>query len=137
MNKPVKVTMIVAGVVGAIAFFGGGALVGATVAGDDSQVSAAEREPKPVPCNLTMTSDRASQTFSAGYGESAFVSSTPEYGRIANLSCSDGEILAWQAQRRANGLEDKVCRPVLSDGVDGVVRVIGCAFPVAVNDGAR
>lgn len=137
MSKSVKVTIIVAGVVGAIAFFGGGALVGGAVAGEDSHVSAAEREPKPVPCNLTMTWDRASQAFSAGYGESAFVSSTPEYGRIANLSCSDGEILAWQTQRRADGLDDAVCRPVLSDGMDGALRVVGCAFPVAVSDGAR
>ncbi|REJ07378.1 hypothetical protein DY023_04045 [Microbacterium bovistercoris] len=137
MNKSVKATMIIAGVVGAIAFFGGGVLVGAAVAGVDSRVSAAERGPKPVPCNLTMTWDRASQSFSAGYDESAFVSSTPEYGRIANLSCSDGEILAWQTQRRADGLDDEVCRPVLSDGVDGAVRVVGCAFPVVVDDDAR
>lgn len=60
---------------------------------------------------------------------------TPTYGRVANLSCTDADILAWQDQRANDGLDAAVCRPVLQDDVMGTVRPIGCAAPTMVVTG--
>lgn len=136
MNKLAK---IITATVGAVALFGGGALIGASVVASGDRTSTAEMAANPVPCNLRMVWDRVSQSYTAVYEDSAFASSSAEYGRTANLSCSDVEIIEWQEQRGADGLDEKVCRPVLSSGEeDGVVRAIGCAVPVlVVDEGSR
>lgn len=136
MNKPAK---IIVAAVGAVALLGGGVLIGSSVVSSADRTSTAEPAANPVPCNLRMVWDRVSQSYTAVYEDSAFVSSSAEYGRTANLSCSDGAIIEWQEQRGADGLDEKVCRPVLSSGAeDGVVRAIGCAVPVlVVDDGSR
>ncbi|WP_309127610.1 hypothetical protein [Microbacterium sp.] len=118
-------------VVGGAALLIGGAAVGHAVALHEqraTEVTAAE----PAPCNLRITWDRGSQEYLAVYEDSTWVSKTGDYGRTANLSCTDDEILAWQHQRRENNLDPEVCRPVLRAEVTGIVRSIGCAVPTLV-----
>ena len=89
----------------------------------------------PVPCNLRLVWDRSEQTFQAVYEDSAMISYTPTYGRVANLSCTDAEMLEWQGQREADGQDSDVCRPVLQSDVAGNAYPIGCASPTMVVTG--
>ncbi|WP_119695805.1 hypothetical protein [Microbacterium halotolerans] len=98
---------------------------------EHSDSTGRQDEASPVPCNLSLVWDRIDEDFQAVYEDSAMASYSPEYGRIANLSCSDADILEWQAQRQESGLDDEVCRPVMSeDVIVGAVYSIGCAAPV-------
>lgn len=88
-----------------------------------------------VPCNLRLVWDRIEQDYLAVYEESGMVSYTDSYGRIANLSCTDSEILGWQQQRRSDDLDAAVCRPVLEASLMGTMNPIGCAIPTMVVTG--
>lgn len=102
---------------------------GAAAAGGSSVTSSR-------PCNLRVTWDSASQTHMATYDAPVFSSSETSYGRIADLSCTDAEILEWRDARVAAGLDAQVCRPVLfNDTVTGRVYPIGCAIPTLVVTG--
>lgn len=111
----------------------GGATGGYALAAQKAPTS--ETSAQPVPCNLRLVWDRVEQDFLAVYEDSAMVSYTDSYGRIANLSCTDAEILAWQEQRLANDLDAEVCRPVLDATVSGLMHPIGCAVPTMVVSG--
>lgn len=123
--------------VGGAALLAGGAAVGHAVALREQQVTEATEgtegtTTEPAPCNLRITWDRVSQERLAVYEDSTWVAKTGDYGRTANLSCTDDEILAWQQQRRENELDPEVCRPVLRAEVTGIVHSIGCAVPTLV-----
>lgn len=94
-----------------------------------------EASADPVPCNLRLVWDRIEQDYLAVYEDSAMVSYTGSYGRIANLSCTDSEILDWQQQRRSDDLDAAICRPVLEASVIGTMNPIGCAVPTMVVTG--
>lgn len=130
MNKVmITATAILAGVL----VFAGGAALGGAIApsGETTAASAAQ----PVPCNLRLVWDRSEQSYQAVYEDSAMISYTPTYGRVANLSCTDADILDWQDQRANDGLDAAVCRPVLQDDLMGTVHPIGCAAPTMVVTG--
>ncbi|MGY1552890.1 hypothetical protein ACW5CM_14015 [Microbacterium sp. A588] len=113
----------------------GGASGGYAIAAHTSPI-VYEASTTPVPCNLRLVWDRVEQDYLAVYEESAMVSYTGDYGRIANLSCTDADILEWQQHRRVNDLDAEVCRPVLdSSNVAGNVFPIGCAVPTMVVTG--
>ncbi|MFJ2550933.1 hypothetical protein [Microbacterium sp. NPDC087591] len=133
MNKKVMTLAIVAeAVVGAAGFTSAGLAIGYNIA-EDSRQASIENAAQPLPCNLRLAWDRVTQEFQAVYEDSTFVSETPKWGRTANLSCSDAEIADWQEQRRMDGLDDEVCRPMLiDDDASGIVHVDGCAVPVVV-----
>lgn len=97
--------------------------------------TSAETVTNPIPCNLRLVWDRSEQTFQAVYEDSAMISYTPTYGRVANLSCTDAEMLEWQGQREADGQDSDVCRPVLQSDVAGNAYPIGCASPTMVVTG--
>lgn len=120
----------VAGIVGLGLLAGGGAVGYAIAQGTES--SSVKPSAQPAPCNLRLAWDRVQQDYLAVYEDSDWISYTSDYGRTANLSCSDDQILAWQAQRRQNGLDPAVCRPVLHDDVTGSVYSVGCATPTLV-----
>jgi hypothetical protein len=115
----------------------GGATAGYAIAAHTSSTSptADEASAQPVPCNLRLVWDRVEQDYLAVYEDSAMVSYTGVYGRIANLSCTDADILEWQQHRRVNDLDAAVCRPVLAADVIGTVSPIGCAVPTMVVTG--
>ncbi|OJU43103.1 MAG: hypothetical protein BGN98_04880 [Microbacterium sp. 69-7] len=57
---------------------------------------------------------------------------------VANESCTDAQVLAWQELRRATGETDEICRVVYEYSLAGTVYPIGCAAPVmVVSDEAR
>lgn len=132
-----KATFISISMLAGTLLVAGGAALGYSTGATQAQ-SAAATSPNPVPCNLRLVWDRVAQDYLAVYEDSAMISYTPEYGRIANLSCTDAEILAWQDYRRADGLDVTICRPVLRDDVNGLVYPIGCAVPtMVVSDESR
>lgn len=52
---------------------------------------------------------------------------------VANESCTDSQVLAWQELRRENGESDEICRVVYEyDSPMDRVYPIGCAVPVLV-----
>lgn len=118
------------------AFAGLGLLAGGGAAGYAIAQGTESSSVKPVaqqaPCNLRLVWDRVQQDYLAVYDDSDWISYTGDYGRTANLSCTDDQILAWQEQRRQNGLDPAVCRPVLHDDVTGTVHSVGCATPSLV-----
>lgn len=127
-------TVAVAIVTGAVLLIGGAA-GGYAIAAQTSLI-ANEPSARPVPCNLRLVWDRVEQDYLSVYDDSALNSYTASYGQIANLSCSDADILRWQQQRRAHDLDAEVCRPVLeADHVSGRVNPIGCALPTMVVTG--
>lgn len=126
-----KVTFISIAVLAGTLLLAGGAALGYSTGAAQGQ-SAAATAPNPVPCNLRLVWDRVAQDYLAVYEDSAMLSYTPKYGRIANLSCTDDEILAWQDYRRTEGLDADICRPVLRADVMGLVYPIGCAVPTMV-----
>ncbi len=126
-----KATFISISVLTGTLLLAGGAALGYSTGAAQEQ-SAVVTAPNPVPCNLRLVWDRVAQDYLAVYEDSAMLSYTPEYGRIANLSCTDAEILAWQDYRRMDGLDAAICRPVLRDDVSGLVYPIGCAVPTMV-----
>lgn len=128
-----KVTITAAAMLVGVLVFAGGAAVGRAIApaGEVTAITAAQ----PVPCNLRLVWDRSEQSYQAVYEESALIGYAPTYGRVANLSCTDADILDWQDQRANDGLDAAVCRPVLQDDVVGTVRPIGCAAPTMVVTG--
>ncbi|WP_067244102.1 hypothetical protein [Microbacterium resistens] len=126
-----KATFISISVLAGTLLLAGGAALGYSTGATQAQ-SAAATSPNPMPCNLRLVWDRAAQDYLAVYEDSAMISYTPKYGRIANPSCTDAEILAWQDYRRADRLDAAVCRPVLRDEATGLVSPIGCAVPTMV-----
>lgn len=112
----------------------GGATGGYAIAAHTSR-AVDEASAQPVPCNLRLVWDRVEQDYLAVYEDSAMVSYTGVYGRIANLSCTDADILEWQQHRRVNDLDAAVCRHVLAADVIGTVTPIGCAVPTMVVTG--
>ena len=136
MNKKMMTAAIVAGaLLGATSFAGVGVAVGYNLAGQSDQVEQTSAS-QLIECNLGLVWDRIDQDFQAVYEDSTFVAQTPEWGRTANLSCTDAEILEWQEQRRADGLDDQVCRPMLINGLKSVY-LDGCAAPVVVVERER
>jgi hypothetical protein len=136
MNKKMMTATIVVGaVLSGTVLAGSGLAVGYNLAGQERAAEQADAS-QPIECNLGLVWDRVGQDFQAVYEDSTFVSQTPVWGRTANLSCTDAEILDWQEQRRADGLEDQVCRPMLINGVDSVY-VDGCTAPVVVVERER
>lgn len=131
MTMTPKLATTVITVVGGAVLLAGGAASGYAVAVHDRSTAALESA-EAAPCNLRITWDRVSQDYLAVYEDSTWVSQTGAYGRTANLSCTDDEILVWQEQRRDDGLDAAVCRPVLRDEITGNVRSIGCAVPTLV-----
>lgn len=116
----------------------GGATGGYAIAAHTSSSSSPTADAaaaQPAPCNLRLVWDRVGQDYLAVYEDSAMVSYTGVYGRIANLSCTDADIVEWQQQRRVNDLDAAVCRPVLAADVIGTVSPIGCAVPTMVVTG--
>lgn len=137
MNK--AATMRAAGLaLGAVALVAAAGFIGLGIGGQTRGGVAAEGSPDPSsrPCNLRVTWDSASQTHVAIYDAPVFSSSETSYGRIADLSCTDAEILEWRDARVAAGLDAQVCRPVLfNDTATARVYPIGCAIPTVVVTG--
>ncbi|MFT4052615.1 MAG: hypothetical protein QM677_10270 [Microbacterium sp.] len=94
-----------------------------------------------VPCNLGEEFDHDAMTTVARY--EAPVSADyyfEHYGPwVANESCTDSQVLAWQQLRRENGESDEICRVVYEyDKLAALVYPIGCAVPVmVVTDASR
>lgn len=130
MTIKTNLTTIVIAALGGVTLLVGGAASGYALAKRDSADEAVTANL--APCNLHLKWDRVTQEHLAVYEDSTWVSDTGDYGRTANLSCTDDEILAWQQQRRDNGLDVDVCRPVLHAEVTGIVHSIGCAVPILV-----
>jgi len=87
-------------------------------------------------CNLRVTGGSGAQTRVAVYDDPVFSSSATSYGRIADLSCTDAEIVEWREVRAAEGLDAQVCRPVVyDDALTARVYPIGCAVPTLVASG--
>ena len=87
-------------------------------------------------CNLRITGGSGAQARVAVYDDPVFSSSATSYGRIADLSCTDAEILEWREMRVAAGLDAQVCRPVLyNDTLMARVYPFGCAVPTLVVSG--
>lgn len=128
-----KTTINVTAALSGLLLLASGAAIGVTLR--PALQTSAETTTNPVPCNLLRVWDRSEQSFRAVYEDSTMSSYTPAYGLIANLSCTDAEILAWQEQRAVDGLDLAVCRPVVQfDGMD-TARPIGCARPIMVVTG--
>lgn len=138
MNKKmVTLAIVVGAAVGTVGLTGAGLAVGYNI-GAASHSADVETSAQPLPCNLRLAWDRVTQDFQAVYEDSTFVSETPAWGRTANLSCTDAQILDWQELRREAGLDDQVCRPMLiNDAGLGVAYADGCIVPVVVADRER
>lgn len=131
MKRIIKnVVIAVAVAVGAAGLVGGGAALGYDAGAARSDAGA--DTPKLVACNLELRWDRVAERYQAVYEDSGFVADTPRWGRTANLSCTDAQILDWQEARRVNGLDDQVCRPMIDSTPEGIVIVDGCAVPKVV-----
>lgn len=128
-----KTTITLTAALAGLLLLTSGAAIGAAMR--PALETSAETATNPVPCNLRLVWDRSEQTYQAVYEDSAMISYTPTYGRVANLSCTDAEILEWQGQREADGQDSDVCRPVLEGDVDGIMNPIGCASPTMVVTG--
>lgn len=128
-----KTTITVTAVLAGLLVLASGVAMGAAMR--PALETSAETVTNPVPCNLRLVWDRSEQTYQAVYEDSAMMSYTPTYGRVANLSCTDAEMLEWQSQREADGQDPDVCRPVLQSDVVGNVYPIGCASPTMVVTG--
>ena len=124
-----NIVIAVVTVIGAAGLAGGGVALGYE-AGAVKAESKADT-PAPVACNLALRWDRVAQRYQAVYEDSGFVAETPKWGRTANLSCTDAQIIDWQEARRASGLDDQVCRPMIDTDTVNVF-VDGCAVPQVV-----
>jgi len=88
------------------------------------------------PCNLADTWDTTAQASLPTYAEPTLPSDSyfRKYGPvIANETCSDGEILQWQALRRGRGESDEICKIawVVAD-ISAAVYDLGCTRPAVV-----
>lgn len=83
-----------------------------------------------ISCNLGEQYDHATASVRARYLPPVDVDYYGEW--VANESCSDSQVLAWQELRRAAGESDEICRVVHEYSVAGLVYPIGCAVPVMV-----
>lgn len=93
-----------------------------------------------IACNLGEQYDQATASVRARYLPPVDADYYREhYGEwVANESCSDSQVLAWQELRRAAGESDEICRVVYEYSVAGLVYPIGCAAPVmVVTDASR
>lgn len=126
-----KLAITAIAVAAGLGLLAGGGAAGFTLA-QGRENPPVEESAQPAPCNLRLAWDRVQQDYLAVYDDSDWISYTGEYGRTANLSCTDDQILAWQEQRRKDGLDPAVCRPVLHDDVMGSVYSVGCATPTLV-----
>lgn len=94
-----------------------------------------------VPCNLGESYDAATASVRARYDLPVNATYYFErYGEwVANESCTDAQVLAWQGLRRETGESDEICRVVYDYNVfAGTVSPIGCVVPVmVVTDAAR
>lgn len=102
-----------------------------------SAVAGAETEPR---CNLGIEIDSETHVVVPRYeAPPADSYEVRNYGPlVADIHCSDAEILAWQDLRREQGEADNICRPVIAFSVDGVGYPIGCAVPqLVVTDASR
>jgi hypothetical protein len=135
MSKTSKRVGLVAGGLVGLALAGGiGGAAGYGLGSSTVESSAGVNDPTRPSCNLDLTWDRDAQQYRATYDDDG-PRRFDDYGRTANVFCSDGEILVWQEQRRADGLDDAVCRPVLrEDAAVAAVYAAGCAVPVEVVD---
>jgi hypothetical protein len=91
-------------------------------------------------CNLGAYWDSSTQAVRAKYSDPTIDDSiASKYGSVlANNTCSDADILSWQALRRALDEDDTICRVVWFDDLAmASVYDIGCAVPVVVTDAAR
>ncbi|WP_294943252.1 hypothetical protein [Microbacterium laevaniformans] len=134
-----RITVVVALVVGALALAGcsninTGASRQDQVDRSDSKVDHA------ISCNLGEEYDAATESFRARYDLPVDADYYIErYGAwVANESCTDAQVLAWQKLRRATGESDEICRVVYEYSLAGTVYPIGCAVPVmVVTDASR
>lgn len=93
-----------------------------------------------IPCNLGEKYDAATASVRARYDVPVDADYyIKRYGAwVANESCTDAQVLAWQELRRATGETDEICRVVYEYSLAGTVYPIGCAVPVmVVSDEAR
>ena len=94
-----------------------------------------------VPCNLGEEFDHDAMATVARYDAPVGADYYLEhYGAwVANESCTDSQVLAWQQLRRENGESDEICRVVYEyDNLEALVYPIGCAVPVmVVTDASR
>lgn len=128
-----RITVGVALVVGALALVGCSnvdtdALRPAQVDSSNSEVA------HPISCNLGEEYDAATASVRARYDLPVDADYYLErYGAwVANESCTDAQVLAWQELRRATGESDEICRVVYEYSLAGTVYPIGCAVPVMV-----
>ena len=135
MSKTSKRVRLVAGGFIGLALAGGvGVAAGYGLGSSTVESWAAVDDATRPSCNLDLTWDRDAQQYRATYDDDG-TRGFDDYGRTANVFCSDDEILVWQEQRRADGLDDAVCRPVLrEDATVAAVYAVGCAVPVEVVD---
>ena len=90
-------------------------------------------------CNIGERYDAGEGEVRARYDHPADADYVQEhYGDwVANQSCSDAQIIAWQQLRRETGESDQICRIVYESSL-GMVYPIGCAVPVmVVTDASR
>ncbi|WP_434970462.1 hypothetical protein [Microbacterium sp. bgisy207] len=110
----------------------------APVASSSVEGAAPTSEPQ---CNLGEEFDHDAMTTVARYDAPVSADYYLEhYGPwVANESCTDSQVLAWQQLRRENGESDEICRVVYEyDTSMGRVSPIGCAVPVmVVTDASR
>lgn len=123
MSKAKKVvTVVAASMLAAAVLIGGGIGVGYALGGtSESVVANKSAVAQPERCNLW---------FPPGEIPTVADENTIDQ-RIANPACSDGQILAWQYEQRANGLDDGVCVPMVIDHRTSTP--LTCAVPVEVD----
>lgn len=90
---------------------------------------------EPMSCNLGEEYDATTGSVRARYDDPV----DPDYYRehygewVANETCTDSQVIAWQQLRRDTGESDEICRVVYEcDAIGGIVYPIGCAVPVMV-----
>ncbi|MCD1267816.1 MULTISPECIES: hypothetical protein [Microbacterium] len=128
-----KKRIIAGAVLGGLALASIGGVAGWTLA-PRSAAAAPSDQTRPIPCNLGIEWDDDANMFATSYAEPAYVTEL-EYGRLANQSCDDGHILLWQQARHSQGLDHRVCRPIVQDDPMGNIMFVGCTDPSEVVDG--
>lgn len=111
------------------------ALTGCAPAQPDVAETLGTPASKPMSCNLGEEYDAATGSVRARYDDPV----DPDYYRehygewVANETCTDSQVLAWQQLRRDAGESDEICRVAYEyDAIGGIVYPIGCAVPVMV-----
>lgn len=137
MNRPLSATLVT---LAALVLAGCAAGSAPTVQHPVGE-SSSKRLDDSISCNLGERYDAAVGSVRAHYEQPADADYVREhYGDwVANESCSDAQILAWQELRRETGESEEICRVVYyDDHLANLVYPIGCAVPVlVVTDASR